>query len=197
MPATAMADDLNPAPWRGDPLSVFLEWADEGSGLPASPGVFEAVDDDGDPSTFLFEEIPPSYTTTPGTAGLYTFNVPNFVDELPLKNIRIQITWTGLSGTQPDLQYPTIQGVTGWDSGFGYDGMEMFSSPVQPYTQPDGGYQYHDWKVEPNPDWEQIFISVPDGLELTQVVIDTISIPEPSAMAAMLAGVPLLLRRRR
>ncbi len=39
-----------------------------------------------------------------------------------------------------------------------------------------------DWQILPNPDFELIQIGIPANVFLSQVVIDTISVPEPSSL---------------
>jgi hypothetical protein len=196
--ATAHAHDREPPDWRGDPLSAFFHWLPANPDVPGSGVLPEPeywwVDDD-DPDTFFLEHILPQLTTESGTDGEYLIlELPNFFDELPLKLMRVQLTWTGPTP-------PTITEIIGFSGPTGASSGQIdYSSPIWPYTQPTGGYQYHDLSIRPNPDWEVLTIHVPDGVVIDQIVVDTIStIPEPSALLLVLgaaAGFVMLPRRR-
>ena len=197
----ANAHDLQPPDYRGDPLSAYFHWLPANPDVPGS-GVLPFPEywwvDDNDPDTFFLEHIVPQLTTESGTNGQYlTLELPNFFDELPLKLMRVQLTWTGSS-----LTPPTIADILGFSGPTGVSsGQVDYSSPISPYTQPDGGYQYHDLSIRPNPDWEMLTIHVPQGVVIDQIVVDTIStIPEPSSLVLVVlgaaAGFVALSRRR-
>ena len=115
----ASADDVDPPPYRGESLSVFSEYdpdvsiengdviGDPFASLPLTPssGNFDWVDDQ-DPSTFLFEDRPPQLRGAPGEepsdGNFYEIDQPNIVDELPLKLLRVQVTWISPNPTGPD-----------------------------------------------------------------------------------------------
>lgn len=190
---TVCGDDLNPPSYRDDPLSVSAHWVADDTGLSAEPYEWWAVDDS-DPSTYLYEGINPRMSIMSSTEDKeYHFDVPNFVDELPLKKVRVQLTWEGTT-------YPSKLNV----SGYGYDPEKAFAfSPTLTYsstplvfTQPDGGYQYFDLEFRPNPDYETVSVYTTPEMELKQVVIDTISIPEPAtAVILILGGLSLIPKK--
>lgn len=183
----ALGDDINPPPYRGGPLSVYTHWTPDASGL-LSLDQFSSVDDN-DPSTYL-TPFPPTVGMDPAT-GIYDFRIPNFVDEMPIKYLRIQMTWTGT--TQPPLSLSS----QGLDGGNIVPGVITLASNPLVFTQPDGGYQYFDFEYSPNPDWEQIHVQLPPDALLTQVVIDSIStIPEPASAGLLALGSLIALRRR-
>lgn len=188
--APAHGDDRNPPPYRGEPLSVHAHWLVDPSGLFVL-SEFSWADDD-DPSTYL-SPLTPSVLIDPA-AGVYGFEVPNFVDELPIKLLRIQLTWTGT--TQPPLFLASI----GIDGGNAVPGVVTFASTPLVFTQPPGGYQYFDIEYKPNPDFEQIRVQLPPDVSLDQVVIDSIStVPEPAASGLLIwggMGITALRRRR-
>ena len=206
-PATSHAsfDGAGEAPdYRFAPLSVYADFDGTGSGphssdtLPSSPSVFASFHD-GNPDHQLYWDVEPGLmlADSPDGGFIITVDLPNFVDELPEKHLRVHIWWTGLAD---DLTFPEVAEVTGISdvdgSGAG-TAQHAGSSPVQPFTQPDGGYQYHDWILFPNPDWESISISVPEGLEIDRIVVDTVSIPEPTTLGLLGAGAAVFLLRRR
>lgn len=177
------ADDLNSPRYRGDDLSVFVHWAGQ-TGLPQEPE-WNWVDDN-DPSTYLFPEMAPSFSSVDdplGTGTQYQFLVPNIVDELPLKLLRVQLTWEGT--TAPPILIDPI----GAEGSAGVNGVVTFASTPNVYTQPDGGYQYFDIEFRPNPDYEWINVTLPENAELVQVVIDSIStVPEPATLVLLALG---------
>lgn len=179
-----LADDLNPAPYRGDPLSVFVHWSGD-AGLPQQPDWTWV--DDSDPSTYLFPEFLPHFSIIPDPTGLgtlYEFIIPNIVDELPLKLLRIQLTWVGPTSAPP----LGVDGV-GIDGGNSSAGVVTHASSPSVHTQPPGGYQFFDIEFRPNPDFEILRVNLPPGAELVQVVIDSIStIPEPATMGLLVCG---------
>ena len=184
----ARGDDLNPPTWRGGPLSVYAHWSADASGL-LSLDQFSSVDDN-DPSTYLHPLLP-STPVVPTTSNIYQFQLPNFVDELPIKYMRVQLTWIGT--TQPPIYLISV----GQDGINSIPGVITFTSSPLVFTQPDGGYQYYDIEFRPNPDFERVHVQLPpDGL-LVQVVIDTIStVPEPATIGLLALG-GLMLRKRR
>lgn len=181
-------DDLNPPPYRGQPLSVYTHWSADASGL-LSLDQFSWVDDN-DPSTYL-SSIPPSVFMDPAN-GTYDFRIPNFVDDLPIKYLRIQLTWTGT--TQPPLSLVS----TGFDGTNLVPGVVTSASTPLVFTQPDGGYQYFDLEYRPNPDYELIHIQLPADAFLVQVVTDSIStVPEPATLGLLMCGCAIAVLRRR
>lgn len=185
----AAGDDLNPPPYRGDPLSVHAHWSTGTSGQFGLMN-FSWVDDN-DPSTQLYPSEP-FYLFDPASGG-YDFQIPNFIDELPLKLLRLQLTWEGT--TQPPVSIVAL----GQDLGQGVPGIVTYYSSPLVFTQPDGGYQYFDIEFRPNPDFEMLHIELAPDAQLAQVVIDSVStIPEPATMGLLgIGAMTLLIRRKR
>ncbi|MFO0861104.1 MAG: hypothetical protein U0570_11140 [Phycisphaerales bacterium] len=195
--APAMADDLNPPSWRGQPDSTFQEWTFQPNATsgPANPGY---VNPNGVPTmsasdggTFWTESFGNRIGVWGLTNGSLNFRVPNDNDQDAIaKFIWIQVTWFGQVP-------PLVSGVSSTDHDF---------SPLgDPQTiQLADGWMHTTWQfsLKECPAFEDIFVS---GATLTgapiyidQVVIDTICIvPAPGACGLGLAGLVLAARRRR
>lgn len=136
---------------------------------------------------------------TPG-GNTFAAQVANWVDWWPLKHLRVQVAYTDPSGNNP----PVITGVSGFTVaaplGSGPQGSAtsetlgglvggVYNDPLYP------NYFYEDWVIMPNPDWEQVRFFLPQGTIVDQIVIDTISLPEPAGLG--LVGLALLAVRKR
>ena len=195
------ADDVAPPDYRDQPLSVFTEYDPEvliengdligdpfasfAAGPlvvdPSSPG-FAFVDDD-DPATVLYEEFPPSMRAEPGSAGnRYIIEQPNVIDELPIKFLRVQVTWVSPTPSTP-TDKPTVS-VQGSDpsGGVSVSPNGMFNAAI--FSGGTwGGIDVYDFILRPNPDWELITINTGrEDIYIDQVVVDSISIPEPAGV---------------
>lgn len=185
--------------YRFTPLSVYADFDGTGSEpfssstLPATPGAFVAIGDD-NPDHTLYWDVEPSLMVLDGPQGgsVVTVELPNFVDQLPEKHMRVHLSWLG--DLPPEIV--EIIGVSDVDGTGAGSATHVGSSGIGPIT-PAGSYQYHDWLLEPNPDWESITIDVPEGTELMRVTLDTVSIPEPGTVGLLAAGAGLMLLRRR
>ena len=183
-----LGDDLNPPDYRGDPLSVHAHW----NVIPGTP-FLELTDfswqDDADPGTTLHPLRPPDPVEPTGDKD-YQFDLPNWIDEMPVKYMRLQLTWMFI----PDEPTIDISGVDGIDP---VPGNIVFTSPVE-NVAPETYYQYYDIEFYPNPDVERWTVFLPDSAELVQTVADTVStIPEPATLSVLGLGSLVLLRRRK
>lgn len=124
------------------------------------------------------------------------FYIPNFVDPLPEKLLRIQYVFERSLLPDPGVQ------VIGFDPTVG----SVLGMMVQTSFQTDSfltngvflTYGLQDWVIHPNPDYERITITGAVGSGLREIKIDTISIPEPATL--LLSGLAILglcLTRRR
>lgn len=185
----ARADDLNPPAYRNSPNTTLTEW--------------------------LFPPGFPSFTSVPGGFPLTNFNAgsgngvphlqqtpveggtewslfqPNFIDDLPRKDLRIQVTYT-----QAGPFGPIITSVEGTDAG--QSALSIFQGSFPGFPGPGLSYLGEDYAIFPNPDFEFIKMTVPNGVTIHQVVIDSISqVPEPGTFALLGLGGLMLARRRR
>jgi hypothetical protein len=116
------------------------------------------------------------------------------VDREPYKIFDIQITYIAPTEITGQSSVTVADGAPVTD----IDGPGLIDQIVlTPAQQGDPTLIYEHWQgmIFPNPDWEVFHIETPGNLR--QVVIDTISIPEPATMALMGAGGLLAVRRRR
>ena len=194
---------VDPVPdYRGDPNSVhaIFEWQPGGdSGSPdnvQSLGVLY-----GYWSTTLFETVAGAYPLDPTTPQAFddglntTVELPNFIDPLPIKHMRITMGFDGpvdfgLLQAAINVSAVDPQGTPTWGI---VGGGELINGSVAYYVDID---------IEPNPDSETIAIlgdvnaNIVPGNLLT-IEIDTVSVPEPMTMSLLAAGGLALLKRKR
>lgn len=193
----AVADDLNPPPWRGQPDTTFQHWGflpNSPSGAPDSGlnnpnGVPIMTPSDG--GTFYSPLVGDRIGVWGVTSGDLRFHVPN--DDEPdaiAKYIWIQVTWQGQA-------LPGLSGVSSNDNP-----MTLVNDPTTA-TLPDG-WHHTTWlfSLKECPDFEVIFLTNNDPtggtILIDQVVIDTICIiPAPGFGALAFAGLVAAGRRRR
>ena len=180
-PASAVS---NAPDYRGDPNSVhaIFDWVSN----PQSAW-----------ETTLFEKGPSNYQldpTVPAASDDGTdviIDLPNFIDPLSFKFMRIQMFFDGpVSGDLIALEVEafdpedTLVNIVG---GSGPGGSNM---------------HFIDVEIFPNPDWEQITIfgnsnaNIIPGNLLT-IEVDTVSLPEPATLGLLGLGGLVLLRRKR
>jgi len=208
----AMADNFAP-PWYVDkPLSYHAEWEFANGPLPDGE-IDRDSESDGGPKNgeFLYDQFPTHIDVdgdgwvwdiadgdggmvNPGRDGSLAINAINWVDEEPEKLIRVQITYIGLA--------PTVTGANGYEydlyHGGGLSTTDLGWFQADPTVNVDPNHLYSDIMMWPNPDWEQIVVDVPMGTIIDEIVVDSISIPEPSAIVMMLAtgGGIVFIRRK-
>ncbi len=206
----ALADDLFPPDWRGQPNTLRAQWLTWDHDYPGpilpwwwgfTPPTLDHPVAWAENATRLLEfggglnvlEIH-------GDDGLI-FEIDNYNEQGPQKHIRVQITYyydpPGIpAGT---FGQPTAFDVTPWyDRTPGQD--QLIPAVVADKSDPDpNGWitAAYDFTIEPNPDKEYIglkFSSYPAYVD--QVVIDTWCVPEPATLALLLGGLALLNRKR-
>lgn len=183
LPTAAHAGPFDPA-YRGLPNSVYarFDWND------SSP--------DWDLTAFntVGTEYPLDPTLPSGSGGDTdaVFICPNFIDEEPLKLMRLQFWFDGpIDGSLIDIDVlphdPLGGAVIETDRG----------GQVGPFS-----VYYIDIEITPNPDWEEILFfgdlseNIRPGNFLV-LEIDTISLPTPSSAAPLALGALAITRRRR
>ena len=187
--ATAQAGPLDPS-YRGAPNSVHVIF-DHGLRDFASfgPSTWNMAVFETGPSNYPLDQTPPSAS---GDETHTTIILPNFIDPLPLKLMRIQMSFEG----------PVSGDLLGFDL--------IAHDPVQTSWIVVGGsgtgfanFHWVDIEIRPNPDWEEIIIpfgSFENGFiagNLWLIEIDTVSIPEPATLSLLAIGGLALLRRKR
>jgi hypothetical protein len=206
--SAAQADDFAPPSWRPvgtpidptslAPVSVYSEW-DFSTSFSQFPSQFSfGQDPDGHTGPIApYLDKQPLATFVPlggmnfgmNPSDLYTFCVPNWIDEIELKCMRIQLTYM-FTPSAPGA-HPAVKNIMAFDLSFVEPSNPMGMVPPGNITNkavstpdefaPDKFHQLSDWQIIPNPDWEKFEVHVPVGVMLQQVVVDTISIPEPAA----------------
>jgi hypothetical protein len=184
----ALGDDLNPPPYRGNPLSVNAQWnlvlGSTDLGLTSWSSV-----DDSDPTTNLYPFFTPTSLIQPN-GGIYQLQLPNWVDNMPVKYMRLQLAWAGTN------QLPINIFSEGLDWVNLIQATITGTSPLIP--TPTGFYEYVDFQFLPNPDFERIHVELPSTNYMTQIVVDTVStIPEPATIGLLGLGALAMIRRRR
>jgi len=205
MISSTRGDDFAPPDWRfGDqPFSTRQEWEFKTDAIASSP---DPVPPDGDTvdqrtgdgggspgaqwtgnGIMAWSNIDPDGTFWSDEPSQLRLDIPNWVDNEPQKLIRVQISIDILHG--PD-EPPTISDI------FPSSG----TSHHQASVKFNDGLYYEDWAIFPNPETEQIFIQIPAYVVIDQIVVDTVSNPEPSGLiliaTAAMAGLAYGRRSR-
>lgn len=175
----ASADDAAPAPWRGAPNSVFAKFDLLSGPLPGPPAMFGYGG--GYPLSPLAPLVTPPITTPAGEL-IYGIDLPNVIDQLPLKLIRIQYSWFGGTSFGGHADTIAIHPIPG--------GTVTHVGGVPPsILDPSAGilHRYDDFRIRPNPHAERFEVRFVMA-DPRWVIIDTISIPEPSSLGLLAIG---------
>ncbi len=196
--SAAYADDFAPPAYRGNNGSVMVAWE-----FDTPPASFASIPAD------VFAFVPTGFSDP------NFYATPRIVAPVPSDwawNMDGSISTTSPGGAWLDVVIPGYQGA--WDAfaraqytyseflpsirnleplGFG----SYYFGPIPYYV--DASHLYDDWGFFQFGSSQVLHLFVDPGTSLSEIVIDTHVFPVPSAPAAAicLAGVPLLLRRRR
>lgn len=207
----ARADDLSPPAWtRLQFQTTVQEWEFQQPGILApdgtTPGINPFFNPGGMPSatpgpTLTWAAsypLPPYpdfqgvYLAQGGSGDYIDFDIPNWVDFEPVKHVRIQV-----AGLWFPAGLPTSQFIGAVDNLGGPVVGQFVGDGFSPQAISFEFHRYFDWDLFPNPDSETFRLNFAPGTIIDQVVIDTISVPEPAALASvLLAGLVGLFRRR-
>lgn len=188
--ATAFADDLFPAPWRGQPGSTWAKW--EYNTPDPNPLPDMGFNPYGVPLTRIYPGVGqvwwPELNGRTGVwplSGEIWVDIPNRPVTSPYKDIWIQLTWESQAPGNFPFVLTTIP-------------QQVNATLIQ--QTPLGGAWMHSVytiRLEPNPSLEQILIT--GGIDVDELVIDTICIPEPGSIFALggMLGLLGLVRRKR
>lgn len=192
----AVADDLNPPPWRGQPDTTFQHWTFGPNNPQGAPDFWDNPNgtpnmSPSDGGAFYEPGVNGRFGVWGITGGNLHFRVPNDNDpDAIAKFIWIQVTWQG-------PVFPGVNGVSSTD----HD-MVPLGDP-QTMQLPDGWFHTtFQFSLKECPEFEDIFIfnngATGAPLYIDQVVIDTICIvPAPATGMLALAGLVVAGRRRR
>lgn len=183
--ASALADDLNPPPWRNDPGSTWEEWQFKTASPLALPS--GAVNIYGTPYALVEgHDWQFSVGAREGVwslSGLMAIYVPNTIDPF-VKTVWLQLTWRDTPGDAV-IGTPVLGMVD--DTGAPWP---LTEDVTKQQNLADGWvYSLYTGTIVPNPDFE--VIGLKGDIDVDQIVIDTICIPETQTYG-LLAGLGLL-----
>lgn len=209
--SAASADDLSPPPWaRFQFQSTVQEWEFQQPGITPPDGTTPPLNPYFNPGgvplatpgpTLVWQPsipLPPypdfsgAYVAQGGPGDYIDFDIPNWIDLEPVKHIRIQV-----AGLWFPAGLPTSQFIGATDNLGGPVTAQFVGDGFSPGAISFEFHRYFDWDLFPNPDSETFRLNFAAGTIIDQVVIDTISIPEPATLVGLSAAGLVGLRRRR
>jgi hypothetical protein len=199
---------VGPPVWRGQPLSVWAQFefgTQPDNFFFIQPNILQTVGGSGGETLFdgfqthaevdslsNWSWVPLDDNTDGGmqagaNGGQIMFNVQNWIDQEPVKWVRLQIEFTGSAP-------PVVSTVEGYVAG-STDPLPGTITLDPVFTDPTSFYM--DWEILPNPDWDLVVLDLAPGVILDRICIDTISLPTPGGAAVLGFGMVVVGRRRR
>lgn len=206
------ADDVLEPSWRGEERSARAEWNSWDSILTNPFYVEPDIWDYWGGSVYMpyfFWDWNQNYTFFPQKFGRlnvvrsYESNpgylyLPNYPDG-DLKKVRLQVTYYNVEG------YCGLLGYLGMKVSDTSPFWDISRPPIYTEDHGDGWYtDVFDFEIVPNPQEEWVTFGFDPGLVypggtpsyISQVVVDTICIPEPASLALVAMGALVLKRRK-
>lgn len=196
--SAASADDLVPAPFRGDPDATYARWefmTDESPVLAdveiTNYGPAIAIPEPGVDQFWVLE-----WGGREGVwplSGEVVIEIPNRADPYPYKEIWLQLTWAAQGPGVEPIVWADAPGVVSEAVVVENFALELTNEP------PPAGLTWmhttYSIIIEPNPPFETISIS--GAVMIDEIVVETICVPEPAGMALLAIGGLAVIRRRR
>jgi len=185
-----LADDLNPAPWRGDPRTTLQMWEFGADNNTTNPMPDVWVNEFG-PQAATVNPTQPWFAVYAERDGVWKLSgdieVPifNYFEPLLEKRIWIQITWTPVGASVNSQAWVD-------DIALAIPGQLVGQEPLE------NGWTHttHEIVLQPNPEME--WVKVWGDFYIDELVIETICIPEPATITLLALGaLATTLRRRR
>jgi len=192
---SVFAEDLNPAPFRGQEGTTYALWEfPTGDPQPVPDDEFNPY---GGAAMQIWPGVGQGYWPSWGgrvgvwpLSGAAEIGIDNRPEGLEYKDIWVQLTWAEqVPGVAP-LVWETISGVEA-------DVVDELVLGPTGEADPAGEFWHHTTyliHLEPNPDFE--IVRIDGAVMIDELVIDTICAPEPCTIALLSMGGIVLLRRK-
>ncbi len=190
---SATADDVIPAPWRGDANTTIQEATFSQSGNISWESVTNPF---GTPDIWMYGDVSQWNDQAEGRSGViswgdsgngFSMDIPNNEDANLEKRIWVQVTYYGAG--------PTIWKAVGIGTGGGsWAGLPPLEDTV---NHSDGWVtDAREMVIQPNPSSEFVGIRWTGAGMVDQIVVETICVPEPATTALGFAALAMLCAGR-
>ncbi|MCL5103731.1 MAG: PEP-CTERM sorting domain-containing protein [Armatimonadetes bacterium] len=187
--APALADDINPPPWRGHPGSTLQIWEFSTPNPNPLPDLLN--NPFGMPTAQVWPGVGQNWWDVwEGRQGVWPLSgameitIPNSPVPNPYKDIWIQLTWM----PQVPSVFPILSEMLS-----GAAAQMVHEIPIA------GGWLHSTFNIRIYPNPQQEIVRIDGAVMVDELVIDTICVPEPSSLLALSGSVLALVawRRRR